>query len=92
MMEISISDVRAINHDTVKAFFTLHIRDIGMNIRDCKLVMTKDNQDYFIGFPSQKLENGSFVNLITLTKDNEKSEDFQARILKLILASMQEIA
>jgi len=63
-----------------------------MNIRDCKLVMTKDNQDYFIGFPSQKLENGSFVNLITLTKDNEKSEDFQARILKLILASMQEIA
>jgi DNA-binding cell septation regulator SpoVG len=89
-MKINISDVRPFNHSSIKAFFTLELVDIGMKIKDCKVILTKNGQDFFIGFPSKKEENGSFTNLIFLEREKKESQELHQDILKGILAELEK--
>jgi len=82
---MKVSNVRLVDNATLKAFFSLHLEEIGLHINDCKLVLTKDGQDYFIGFPSKKENNGSYTNLLYLEKENAASKQFQADVLKLLM-------
>jgi DNA-binding cell septation regulator SpoVG len=89
-MKINITDVRPFNHNSIKAFFTLELVDIGMKIKDCKVILTKNGQDYFIGFPSKKEENGSYTNIIFLERENKVSQDLHSDILKGILSELEK--
>lgn len=87
-MRIKVKDVRSLNHETVKSLFTLVLVDIGMSIKDCKLVLTKNKQDYFIGFPSSQID-GRYVNFIFLDKDSQDAQTLQSDILKLVTKELE---
>jgi DNA-binding cell septation regulator SpoVG len=88
-MHTKITNVKALNHASIKGFFTLEFTEIGLKIVDCKLILLKNGKDYFIGFPSQKLEDGSYRNFIFLDKDKKESQEIQDDIIIEVIKQLK---
>lgn len=80
-MQVQIQNLRLTDQKSIKAFFTLHILDLGISIKDCKYILTKDGKTHFIGFPSIKEPSGAYTNLINWVKDSQNANDFQDSII-----------
>jgi DNA-binding cell septation regulator SpoVG len=63
-MEIKIENVRPSNHATIKGNFDVLFPDLKLKIKECRLVKKKAGEEYFIGFPSYKNNDGSYVHHI----------------------------
>jgi hypothetical protein len=81
-MQVAVKDFRVLDNSTIKGFFTLELSDIGMSIKDCKLVSRKDGTGFFIGWPSVKDQAGAYKNFIFLNKDSKAAETFQEEVIK----------
>jgi hypothetical protein len=70
-MNIQIDNVKPSNHSTIKGNFDVLFPDLKLKIRECRLVKKKAGEEYFIGFPSHKDQNGSWIhNVFMEDKEN----------------------
>ncbi len=86
-MEIKIENCRPSNHATIKGNFNVLFPDLKLTIKECRLVKKKAGEEYFIGFPSYKQQDGSWKHDIFM---DDKENPIYKEILDQAVLGMLE--
>lgn len=74
-MEISVSNFKSYEKGLLAGFFTMVF--FGLEIRNCRLMLQKDSEGYWISFPQIKMDDAGemkFVNILWFTDPKLKNE------------------
>jgi DNA-binding cell septation regulator SpoVG len=82
-MEITISNVRPATHRSIKGNFDVSFSDIQLTIKECRLI--SGSSGFFIGFPSQKQDDGQYKNLIFMNDKNPYYEEILSKAMDQII-------
>jgi hypothetical protein len=86
-MEFIIEKVRPSTHATIKGNFDVLFPSLKLKITECRLVKKKGSDEYFIGFPSHKDQNGSWIHNVFM--EDEKNPIYQDIIDKAVHAVLE---
>jgi len=72
-MKITLDNVRPSTHSTIKGNFDVLFPDIGMKIKECRLVKNR-NGEFFIGWPSYKKDD-SWIQTVYMDSEVDGKEN-----------------
>jgi len=86
-MNIQIENCKPSTHNTIKGNFDVLFPELKLKIRECRLVKKKAGEEYFIGFPSYKDSNGSYVHHVFM---EDKENPLYQEIIDKVVHGMLE--
>jgi hypothetical protein len=84
MTNIKITNVRPSGHSKIKANFNVLFEDLGLTIKECRLILNRDG-DYFIGMPSFK------VGEQYVTHTEIKNEDVINEVIDIVVKAVLDM-
>lgn len=89
-MEITITNVRPSTHRSIKGNFDVSFSDLQLTIKECRLI--SGSSGMFIGFPSQKQEDGQYKQMIYMNDKNPWYEEILHKAMDSIINDQRNIS
>ena len=83
MITIEVTNCKPSQHVTIKGNFDVFFPELKLKIKECRLVKKKATEDYFIGFPSQKV-NESWITHVFMEDSEYTKEILDQAILGML--------
>jgi hypothetical protein len=89
-MIFEITNCRPSTHATIKGNFDVSFPEVKLKITECRLVKKKGSEEYFIGFPSHKNQDGSWIhNVFMDDKENTAYQNIIDEAIKGMLEAQR---
>jgi len=88
MITIEVTNCKPSQHITIKGNFDVLIPELKLKIKECRLVKKKGSEEYFIGFPSHKINDSWITNVFM--EDSEYTKDILDQAILGMLEKQRE--